>query len=248
MVFRSNKAMSGEALPPAAAGANQGLRVALDAGAGHVIMLNFDVTISPDMPRKLLEAARANPEYGILSPVQYNYSGDQLDENFARMHPPEEIAAAKGGLLDAKTVIGAGVLIARRTFDTVGGFDPSYFVYGEEDDFCRRARFHGIKVGVATAATMRHWHMAVNAEPSPFIRRLRLRNQFLYALKDPARPLARHLYRYLKSCVWKRLVSALRRRDWRFAAAVPGVQLRLLLHAPTILRDRRKEREGRWHL
>jgi GT2 family glycosyltransferase/glycosyltransferase involved in cell wall biosynthesis len=232
----------------AADGANRGLRVALDRGARHVLMLNIDVTISPDMPRKLLETMRAHPEYGILSPVQYNYSGEKLDENFARMHPPEEIAAARNGLLDAKTVIGAGVLVSRRVYETVGGFDTTYFVYGEEDDFCRRARYHGIKVGVVAAATMRHWHMAINTEPSPFIRKLRSRNQFIYKLKDPAYALPKHLYLYLRYYVGGRLAGAARRRDWRAAATVLGAQIEMLRMSPRILRNRRKEREGRCHL
>ena len=232
----------------ASAGANRGLRLALDRGAKYVLMLNIDVTIAPDMPLRLVETMRANPGYGILSPIQYNYSGEELDENFAKMHPPEEIAAARNGLIDANTVIGAGVLAARRVYETIGGMDATYFVYGEEDDFCRRARYHGIKVGVAVAAAMRHWHTAVNAALSPRMRKLRFRNQFIYSLKDPAHSLPRHLYQYVRYYVWRRLAGAVERREWRAAAAVLGVQFEMLWLLPRILRIRHKERLGRWHL
>lgn len=232
----------------AAAGANIGIQKALEAGASHVMLLNIDVTISPDMPRILLETMAAHPDYGIISPVQYNYSGEKLDANFARMHSLEKINSAEDGLLEAETVIGAGVLMLRRTYETIGGFDETYFVYGEEDDFCRRARMHGIKIGVATKATMRHWHMAINAKPSPRVRKLRFRNQFLYEMKDPSHALSRHLYYYLRYYALARTASAARRGDWRGAATVMGVHLQLLPLVPRILWNRRQERKGRWHL
>jgi len=231
----------------AGGGCNEALRIALEKGAANILLLNIDVTVAPDMPRRLLEAARKNSEYGILSPVQYGYSGDKLDENFARMHPPEQVFSARG-IIDAETVIGAGVLLTRRMVETVGGFDETYFIYGEEDDLCRRARWHGFKIGVVPGANLRHWHMAINASPNPRIRRLRFRNQFLYMLKDPTHSLPRHFYYYLRYYVWRRLRAAARQHDWQSLAEIPMVQFSLLARGHGILANRRREREGRWHL
>lgn len=48
--------------------------------------------------------------------------------------------------VDVETLAATAVLIRRSAFDQVGGFDPSYFLYGEDLDLCRRLRRQGWKL------------------------------------------------------------------------------------------------------
>lgn len=47
---------------------------------------------------------------------------------------------------DVATLAATAVLVRRSAFDQVGGFDPSYFLYGEDLDLCRRLRLEGWKL------------------------------------------------------------------------------------------------------
>ena len=58
--------------------------------------------------------------------------------------------------VDVDWAVGAVLLTSRRCFDTVGGWDESFFLYSEETDYCRRARDAGFAVRYTPEATVRH--------------------------------------------------------------------------------------------
>jgi GT2 family glycosyltransferase len=58
---------------------------------------------------------------------------------------------------------GCAMLIHRSVFDRIGRFDPSYFMYAEEVDFCWRARNAGFKMAVVPTAKM--WHKVSASSP-----------------------------------------------------------------------------------
>lgn len=53
-------------------------------------------------------------------------------------------------------VIGAAMLIRRRAFDQVGGWDERYFLYAEDVDFCLRCRRAGWSVVYLPEVAVRH--------------------------------------------------------------------------------------------
>lgn len=53
-------------------------------------------------------------------------------------------------------VIGCLFLIARETWDSLGGFDPTFVMYGEEADLCLRARAAGWRPAITPEATIIH--------------------------------------------------------------------------------------------
>ncbi len=54
-------------------------------------------------------------------------------------------------------VTGCFLLIERELWDALGGFDPSYFMYGEEADLCLRARHLGARPTMTPDATIVHY-------------------------------------------------------------------------------------------
>ena len=50
-------------------GNNAGIRFALQRGADFVILLNNDTTVHPELVARLVAAADAHPEFGIIGPV-----------------------------------------------------------------------------------------------------------------------------------------------------------------------------------
>jgi GT2 family glycosyltransferase len=65
-------------------------------------------------------------------------------------------------------------------FEKIGLFDATLYMYGEEVDFCWRARLAGFKFACFTAA--RIWHKISKSSNStqPLSRYLRIRNQILF--------------------------------------------------------------------
>ncbi len=57
-------------------------------------------------------------------------------------------------------VTGCLFLIARETWDRLGGFDPAFVMYGEEVDLCLRARAAGLRPAITPEATIIHYRGA----------------------------------------------------------------------------------------
>jgi N-acetylglucosaminyl-diphospho-decaprenol L-rhamnosyltransferase len=62
---------------------------------------------------------------------------------------------------DAAWVSGAACLVARPAFDAVGGFDPGFFLYKEEEDLFLRIRHAGGRVLYLPSVCVRHDEAAI---------------------------------------------------------------------------------------
>lgn len=67
------------------------------------------------------------------------------------------VRIGEGTRTPADWVTGACVLIDGRCFEEMGGFDPSYFLYYEDVDFCFRAARRGWRVEYDPAGSARHY-------------------------------------------------------------------------------------------
>lgn len=148
-----------------AAGANAGIQYALDQGADWVLLLNNDTLVAPDMIARLVAAARRYPHVGILAPAIFYYDQPdrvwRLGDRHSRWMPiPFKISAKelRSGkeILPVDYVTGCGMFVRRQVFLTIGLFNPRYFMYYEDADFCRRAVRAGFSIACVPDAHM--WH------------------------------------------------------------------------------------------
>jgi GT2 family glycosyltransferase len=146
-------------------GNNLGLSYALKNGADYVFLLNQDAFIEKDTLVKLVEVANNNPEFGIISPIHLNAEGTALEAYFSsfvdRSNSPSfysDFVLHKkiAEIYETKFVNAAAWLIPKKTLSEVGGFDPIFNHYGEDDNYCQRIKFHGYKIGVVPNAFIRH--------------------------------------------------------------------------------------------
>ncbi len=226
-----------------ASGNNVGIRAALAAGADYVALLNQDTWVEPGWLAPLVQAAEADPSVGVLSPVQLTYESDNYDPGFARVFDGTPGDAVR----EVTSVPGAALLVRRTVFETVGLLDPIYFAYFEEADFCRRARARGFRTVVVPAGRVHHWHALLHPAEMPLrVQVLSVRNQFIFALKDPVAPIRTNLARCLG--LWRReLHYCLRhprgfRGGARRATALAWILVSLVLNLPRTLRHRALER------
>ena len=143
---------------------NKGIAHALSQDATAVFLLNQDAYLEPDTIQLLEERSDENPAYGILSPVHYNGDGTTLDNFFSRYMAHsrvprfyrDAIRQEFQPIYEVSFVNAAAWYIPKHILETIGGFDPIFFHYGEDDNYIQRLVFHDFKVGVVPASTIYH--------------------------------------------------------------------------------------------
>lgn len=173
---------------------NHGIHYALSQGADYVLLLNQDATVAPVTVEELVNLLEGQPDYGILSPLHLDFQGDAIDREFIPYIQENTCLICDAFLgrlqkLYEVSFINAAVwLVKQRVFETVGGFDPLFFIYGEDNDYCQRVRYHGFKIGLAPQVLANHWHGGSQRE-SNTLKGLfnRLSVQVIHLLKRPER-------------------------------------------------------------
>jgi N-acetylglucosaminyl-diphospho-decaprenol L-rhamnosyltransferase len=135
---------------------NVGYGTASNVGARHsdsewLAFVNPDVSISSDSLGKLVSNATEDG-YDCLGPAVLDSSGvltttwHALSESAwrGRSHKPFR----RGRYIEAGTISGCCMVIRRRLFEEVGGFDPLFFMFSEETDLHKRILARGGRIGV----------------------------------------------------------------------------------------------------
>ncbi len=78
-------------------------------------------------------------------------------------------------------VMGAALMIRRSLFQTLAGFDESFFVYYEDVDLCARARAVGSNCYYLKSTTVTHIGRASSSQDSGFSLALHIRSRVTYA-------------------------------------------------------------------
>lgn len=145
---------------------NLGIRYALDHDCDYVFLLNQDTWIKPDSIEKLVSIAKQYPEYGILSPMHIRSDEQSLYiqiEDGSKDHGNQLLADCYFSKLkdvySFKYINAAAWLITRKTLMTVGGFDPIFFLYAEDDNYLQRLSYHKLKLGLVPSAQIIHDHI-----------------------------------------------------------------------------------------
>ena len=146
---------------------NLAMRYALDQGCDYVFLLNQDTWIEPDTIAKLVNVHGRHADYGILSPLHVSPDGQRLNmliddgksqykKNFGMLS--DLCCGTPKELYPVVYVNAAAWLLSRKTLETVGGFDPIYFHYEEDDDYLNRVRYHKLGIGVCVQSRIVHDH------------------------------------------------------------------------------------------
>lgn len=132
--------------------ANRGLS---ESNGDLAVLLNSDTLLTPGWLPRLAGAALADPRIGAAMPMSNEASFHSLDVPMGwNVFQYAAALAARGGEpFDAVTASGFCLLFSRAALADVGLFDEAFGLgYGEESDWCMRARDRGWHVvGVPTA-------------------------------------------------------------------------------------------------
>lgn len=163
--------------------ANDGFAAGCHAGASastadRLLFLNPDAVVAPDAIAALMRTADSHPEAGIVGGRAVLPTGDSDHQSWlgrptlwsalcfatgassvfpgSRIFDPESAHEWDGVALAVPIVSGGMMLVGREVWDELDGFDRTYFLYGEDVDFCLRARRAGWTPVVTREAVYTH--------------------------------------------------------------------------------------------
>ncbi|WP_299888568.1 glycosyltransferase family 2 protein [uncultured Lacinutrix sp.] len=136
---------------------NIGIEKGLVLGAEYFLLLNQDAYLQKETLENLVSKMKKNESQGIISPVHLDGSGEQLDIYFQSYIAPSNCknlysdVFLKKQLKTLYTVdfINAAIwLLSKQTIKKVGGFNPYFFHYAEDNDYINRCKYKGLQVSV----------------------------------------------------------------------------------------------------
>jgi len=136
---------------------NLGIKLALEKNADAVFLLNQDAWIEPKTISELVRISQNNEDFGIISPLQLDGTGERLENGFSYSISSKfnkdffsdfVLKKQTKELYETTESYAASWFITKKCLKIVGGFNPSFFHYGEDDNYCRRVTFKNLKIGV----------------------------------------------------------------------------------------------------
>jgi N-acetylglucosaminyl-diphospho-decaprenol L-rhamnosyltransferase len=148
---------------------NLGFAGGCNAGAAAttaplLFFLNPDARPAPGCLDALRAAADAHPGWGAWQALVALAGGAEVNTSGGEVHwlgvgwsggYGEPVGAVTGDR-EVGFASGAALVVRRGAWDAAGGFDPGYFMYGEDLDLSLRLRLAGWGIGLARAAEVEH--------------------------------------------------------------------------------------------
>lgn len=144
---------------------NIGMSYALSKNADAVFLLNQDAYLVDNVLETLFTFQSEHKEYGILSPIHLNGTETAMDFYFsnyvsntknADFYSDHVTGQPLKPVYEVPFVNAAAWLISKTCLEKVGGFDPLFFHYSEDNNYCQRVRFHNFKIGVVPKVFVIH--------------------------------------------------------------------------------------------
>lgn len=188
----------GEAITLIESPSNLGFGQANNMAAAHahndyLLLVNPDArVVGTDFISTLLLFLMNNPQVGIVGPEIHEPSKKKFvlpKKRYPSQSRLKDQAAFESLPGPYAWILGACLCIEKKMFEQIGGFDPDFFLYGEDTDICLRIRKLGYEVGYCLDAKITHIGGASEFSSVPLDKYLRKkRGFFLFCRKhyDPA--------------------------------------------------------------
>lgn len=151
-----------------ARGYNRGVKRALERDPDLVMVINNDTLVDPHFLEEMLATFARHPEAGAVMPKIFHYYGEpnRLWSAGARWRTfPPSIKMMGAGQMDGPRYSreieiplapSCCLLITAAVFREIGLFDPNYYFYFDDWDFCERLRATGKKIYFCPEAKVSH--------------------------------------------------------------------------------------------
>ena len=146
----------------------------------YILILNTDITVEQDTLQKLVDYLETHRDTGIVGPKLMYHNGEIqqscrrhfkffdlfIKRSFLKNIWPFKKRYQKYIMADfthkntqvVDLITGAFMMMPKRIFDKIGGFDKRYFLFMEDFDLCRKVQNAGYKVVYYPEAVAVHYH------------------------------------------------------------------------------------------
>jgi len=203
-------------------GFGRGMNKAMEEATGrYLFVFNPDMILLPGAVEQLVQFMDAHPKVGMVGPRLSNPDGSLQHSAYRFMDPwvilyrripflrslPFAKRSVESYLMigedaskirDVDYILGAAMFVRREALEEVGGFDPAFFVYFEDQDWCRRFWESGWRVVYYPLVNLIHYHRRETAQGG-FLKqlfnpltRIQIKSALYYYKKYPSRRHATH--------------------------------------------------------
>jgi GT2 family glycosyltransferase len=182
---------------------------AADSSAECIALMNNDMRLDPAWLRALVDAHAPEDGYPCVAGLILDWEGERIDfaQGFVNFHGAggqdrfghsrDQVDVEDG--LELLFACGGSMLVTRRLFLDLGGFDAAFFAYFEDVDLGWRLWIAGHKVRLAAGAVSFHRHAGTGGTLAPGRRTLIFeRNWLLMLIKNVDEP---HVWRLLSAAL-----------------------------------------------
>ncbi len=181
-----------------AEGNNVGIRYSLEEGADYIFVLNNDTVVTKDILEKFL--MRDVPIQGgkallMDDPFKIDHLGGTWNakEGSFKLVGANAPASAWTNPIFLDYVCGVAIFAKAEVFKKVGLFDPRFFLFWEESDWCFRAKKLGFATQVCPEAVLFHKKSASFSGGTPHTCYFWWRNRLLWIEKNCSLKEQKHL-------------------------------------------------------
>lgn len=140
-------------------GVNLAVNFVLDSGFDAFLLLNNDTLVTPNTAKYLAKSLIDNG-FDMAAPIIYRYpekhkvwAKGYYYNRFVGLITQRNISFIPGTIF---YLSGCCILIHRKVFKDIGLFNTSFFMYGEDVEFCFRAVQKGFRIGIVDKAHIYH--------------------------------------------------------------------------------------------
>lgn len=154
---------------------NRGFGFAANTGADllntdYVLFINPDAYLKPGALSSMKDVMSSRKKIGVVGGMLVDAQGSPEQYSFGQTVTPlgmvmraRRSKKSVSGPVSVGWVSGGALLVNRRVFQGIGGFDDSFFLYWEDVDLCRRVKECGFDVYIDPNATVVHVRGASSA-------------------------------------------------------------------------------------
>ncbi|MFD2939579.1 glycosyltransferase family 2 protein [Flavobacterium notoginsengisoli] len=144
---------------------NIGFDIALANGGEYFVLLNQDAYLEKYTLEILVGQIKQNPDFGVLSPIHLNGNGDEIDflfqfyissNNCRNFYSDVFLQKTLKEIYNVNFINAAIWILSKSTLEKIGGFNPYFFHYAEDNDYINRCQFKKMKVGIVPKAIAYH--------------------------------------------------------------------------------------------
>ncbi|MDP2455198.1 MULTISPECIES: glycosyltransferase family 2 protein [unclassified Kaistella] len=132
---------------------NSVLQKLMDSDYDYFFLMNQDIYLEENSLKQIVDFSSNHPETGIIAPIQYDGEGQNIDANFQQFI---NLSIDKKNFYETTFCNAAAWLITKECLQKVGFFNSYFPHYGEDRNYCERAKYHDFKIAIVKETKVLH--------------------------------------------------------------------------------------------